>query len=133
MIGKVLLLGGLALGATPAGNIVPEAQDFRLQKIEKAASEKDWPFVAGSGMLACAFILREPAVYFLPSEGGSKDRAFVIDTDIYGMAFANIGITGVLKPYENFEQLLKRISPYVSLGRRLCNQPPGTIVSGSEL
>jgi len=133
MIAEVLLSAGLVMGAVPTGNVVPETGDFRLQKIERAGGEKDWPFVADSGMLACAFVFHQPAVYFLPSEGGSKDRACVIDTDLYGMAFANIGITDVLKPYENFEQLLKRIGPYVALGRRLCNQPPGTIVSGSEL
>ena len=42
-------------------------------------------------------------------------------------------LPGIQRAYDNFEQLLKRLIPYVTMGKRLCNQPPGTNVSGSEL
>ncbi|MGM5056882.1 hypothetical protein ACVMIX_000181 [Rhizobium leguminosarum] len=128
-----LLAIGIDGGAMPAGDVFPGAEDFRLQKIHRAAGESEWPFVAESGTLLCAMILRKPAVYFVPEVGGTPGRAFVIDNDIAKMAFANIGMTDVLEPYDNFEQLLKRLIPYVTMGKRLCNQPPGTNVSGSEL
>ena len=128
-----LLATGIDGAARPAGDVFPGAEDFRLQKIHRAAGESEWPFVAESGTLLCAMILRKPAVYFVPEVGGTPGRAFVIDNDIAKMAFANIGMTDVLEPYDNFEQLLKRLIPYVTMGKRLCNQPPGTNVSGSEL
>ena len=128
-----LLTIGISGAAMPAGDGFPGVGDFRLQKIHRAAGESEWPFVAESGTLLCAMILRQPAVYFVPEVGGEPGRAFVIDNDITMMAFANIGMTGVLEPYDNFEQLLKRLVPYVTMGKRLCNQPPGTNVSGSEL
>ncbi|MDV4162999.1 hypothetical protein R1538_17905 [Rhizobium leguminosarum] len=124
-----LLAIGIDGAAMPAGDVFPGAEDFRLQKIHRAAGESEWAFVAESG----ALILRKPAVYFVPEVGGTPGRAFVIDNDIAKMAFANIGMTDVLEPYDNFEQLLKRLIPYVTMGKRLCNQPPGTNVSGSEL
>ncbi|NKK43730.1 hypothetical protein [Rhizobium leguminosarum] len=128
-----LLAIGIDGAAMPAGDVFPGAEDFRLQKIHRAAGESEWAFVAESGTLLCALILRKPAVYFVPEVGGTPGRAFVIDNDIAKMAFANIGMTDVLEPYDNFEQLLKRLIPYVTMGKRLCNQPPGTNVSGSEL
>jgi hypothetical protein len=128
-----LLTIGISGAAMPADDVFPGVGDFRLQKIHKAAGESEWPFVAESGTLLCALVLRKPAVYFVPEVGGEPGRAFVIDNDIAKMAFANIGMTGVLEPYDNFEQLLKRLVPYVMMGKRLCNQPPGTNVSGSEL
>ncbi|MBA1344752.1 MULTISPECIES: hypothetical protein [Rhizobium] len=128
-----LLTIGISGAAMPAGDVFPGVGDFRLQKIHRAAGESEWPFVAESGTLLCAMVLRQPAVYFVPEVAGTPGRAFVIDNDITMMAFANIGMTGVLEPYDNFEQLLKRLVPYVTMGKRLCNQPPGTNVSGSEL
>lgn len=130
---EALLTIGVGGAAMPVDDVFPGVGDFRLQKIHKAAGESEWPFVAESGTLLCAPVLRKPAVYFVPEVGGEPGRAFVIDNDIAKMAFANIGMTGVLEPYDNFEQLLKRLIPYVTTGKRLCNQPPGTTVSGSEL
>lgn len=128
-----LLAIGIDGAALPADDVFPGVGDFRMQKIHRAAGESEWPFVAESGTLLCAMILRKPAVYFVPEGGRAPGRAFVIDNDIAKMAFANIGMTDVLEPYDNFEQLLKRLIPYVTMGKRLCNQPPGTNVSGSEL
>ncbi|MBY5610944.1 hypothetical protein HFO32_20445 [Rhizobium leguminosarum] len=128
-----LLTIGISGAAMPAGNVFPGVGDFRLQKINRAAGESEWPFAAESGTLLCAMILHEPAVYFVPEVRGTPGRAFVIDNDIVKMAFVNIGMTDVLEPYDNFEQLLKRLIPHVTMGKRLCNQPPGTNVSGSEL
>jgi hypothetical protein len=133
MLTEALLTIGISGAAMPAGDVFPGVGDFRLQKIHRAAGESEWPFVAESGTLLCAMILRKPAVYFVPEVSGTPGRAFAIDNDITMMAFANIGMTDVLEPYDNFEQLLKRLIPYVTMGKRLCNQPPGTNVSGSEL
>jgi hypothetical protein len=133
MIAETLLSIGIGGAVLLANDVFPEVGDFRLQKIHKAAGEVDWPFVADGGTLLCARVMHEPAVYFVPDVGGEPGRPYVIDSDITKMAFANLGTTGILKPYESFEQLLKRIFPYVAIGKRLCDQPPGTDVPGSEL
>jgi hypothetical protein len=127
------LVAGLLMtaGVTPAGSIVPEPDDFRLQAIRKAAGEQNWPFVAESGMLGCAEMLGERVVYFIP--GDEMERAYNIDINLFAMSVANIGITNVLAPYEDSAQLLYRLVPFVTMGQRLCDQEPGTLVTEPEL
>ncbi len=119
--------------ATEVSDLIPGVRDFRMQVIHKAKDEADWPFVAESGMLLCAKVLSEPTVYFVPDPTPEAARAFVIDTDLLGMSLVNLGMTNVLKPYGSLEALLKRITPFVIMGRQLCAQPPGTSLTGSEL
>ncbi len=117
-----------------ANDIFPGVDDFRMQTITRTKNEADWPFVPTKGLLLCAKILRQPAVYFVgEDQDGEQMEPFVISTDMVEVAIANIGTTGVLRPYDGFEQLLKRLVPYVSMGRRLCDQPPGTNLPDSAL
>jgi len=135
-VGIVLAAGiFLPAGAIAAevNDLIPGGQDFRMQVIHKAKDEADWPFVAESGTLLCAKVLNKPAVYFVPKQTPEATRAFLLDTDLLGMSLVNIGMTNVLEPYGSLETLLKRITPFVTMGRRLCAQPPGTSLSGSEL
>lgn len=128
-----LLAGFLVTaGIVPAGDILPMPGDFRFQKIQKAAGETDWPFVAKSGMLGCAKVFGGRAVYFLPDET-DMNRAFNLDVNVFAMSMVNFGMTDILAPYDNAEQLVRRIAPFVTMGQRLCDQAPGTFVSGPEL
>lgn len=133
----IVLAAGLLLPAgrvaTEVNDLLPGVKDFRMQVIHKAQDETDWPFVAESGTLLCAKVLNKPEVYFVPKQTPEAQRAFVLDTDLLGMSMVNLGMTNVLKPYGSLEALLKRITPFVTMGRRLCAQPPGTSLSGSEL
>ena len=117
----------------PVSDLFPEARDVRTQMIHKAQNETDWPFAADSGILTCLKVLNEPAVYFVPETTPPATRAFALDTDLLGMSMINLGMTNVLKPYGSLEELLKRNTPFIAMGRRLCAQPPGTNISGSEL
>ena len=133
----IVLAAGLSLSAgtivTEVNDLLPGVKDFRMQVIHKAQNETEWPFVAESGTLLCAKVLNKPVVYFVPEQKPEATRAFALDTDLFGMSMANLGMTYVLKPYGSLEALLKRITPFVIMGRRLCAQPPGTSLSGSEL
>ncbi|WP_412064086.1 hypothetical protein [Rhizobium sp. SYY.PMSO] len=133
----IVLAAGLSLPAgtiaTAVNDLIPGAGDFRMQVIHKARGEAGWPFAAESGTLICAKVLNKPAVYFVPKQTPEATRAFLLDTDLLGMSLVNIGMTRVLEPYGSLEALLKRITPFVTMGRRLCAQPPGTSLSGSEL
>lgn len=123
-----------AAAAVPAGNFIPEAKDFRSQKIAKMQGEKDWPFVAEKGLLLCALSLTTKMVYFVgEQDDGKQDYPFAIDTDMMAVAIVNMGRASALRPFDNFEQLLKRLSPFVSMGRRLCDQPAGTALPENSL
>lgn len=127
------LVAGLLMtaGVMPVGSIIPEPDDFRFQSIRKAAGEQNWPFVAESGMLGCTKMLGERVVYFIPGE--DTERAYNIDINLFAMSVANVGITDVLAPYEDSAQLLYRLVPFVTMGQRLCDQEPGTLVTEPEL
>ncbi|MCF3642492.1 hypothetical protein LXM94_21205 [Rhizobium sp. TRM95111] len=130
---SALLAGLLAVtGLVPAGDVIPGIGDLRLQTIRKAAAERGWPFMAESGMLGCAKGLGEPVVYFMPDET-DKSRAFNLDVNLMAMSIVNLGITNVPAPFDNPEQLVERLVPFVTMGQRLCNQEPGTVLSGPEL
>ncbi|KJF74972.1 hypothetical protein [Agrobacterium arsenijevicii] len=136
MLAAVLLSAnmGVAAAVVPAGNLIPEVGDFRSQKIQKMQGERDWPFVAEKGVLLCAPSLAKKMVYFVGvKDDGEHDYPFAIDTDMMAVAIANMGRASALKPFDNFEQLLKRLSPFVAMGKRLCDQPAGSILPDSSL
>jgi hypothetical protein len=76
-------------------------------------------------------MLGERVVYFIP--GDNMERAYNIDINLFAMSVANVGITDVLAPYEDSAQLLYRLVPFVTMGQRLCDQEPGTLVTEPEL
>jgi len=135
MMASLLPIAALSvLPASPVGDYLPGVGDFRAQEIKKVQSEKDWPFTADGGLLMCAYVLKEPTVYFVPDHPeGETSRPYHISYDMAAMAFVNIGQTDVLRPYDSLEQLLDRMTPYVALGRRLCEQPAGTMIPDTEL
>ncbi len=116
------LLAGFLMtaGVVPAGEIFPQPGDVRLQKIHKSAQEKEWPFVAESGMLSCVRLLGDRVVYFIPDEPAAS-RPFNIDIDLMSMSMVNLGMTNVLAPYDDFGQLVRRLASFVTMGRRLCD------------
>lgn len=122
-----------AMAATEVSDLFPDVKDVRTQEIHKAKTEADWPFIAENGILACVKVLNKPAVYFVPEKTPPATRAFALDTDLFGMSMINLGMTDVLKPYGSLEELVVRITPFITMGRQLCAQPPGTNISGSEL
>ncbi len=123
----------LTMGSLQTGNVIPSPDDFRRQAIHKASGELEWPFVADSGTLMCIEILARPYVYFAPDDDEDRARVYNLDVDVLSMAMTNLGTTGVLLPYDEPQQLIKRIAPFVTMGQRLCNQQPGSDISGSEL
>ena len=128
------LVAGLLMtaGVMPVGSIIPEPDDFRFQSIRKAAGEQNWPFVAESGMLSCVRVFGDRVVYFIPDEPAAS-RPYNIDIDLMSMSMVNLGRTNVLAPYDDFGQLVRRLASFVTMGRRLCDQDPGTVVTGPEL
>jgi hypothetical protein len=129
-----LLAAVFAACAARADGFMPQAKDVRLQTIRKAQGEMNWPFVADEGFLSCVPGGGERLVYFVP-KGAPGENVFAINlnTNVMAMALINIGRGDAFRPYANFEDLIGRLSPYITMGKRLCDQPAGTVVPESSL
>ncbi|UHS62926.1 hypothetical protein HRR99_12375 [Agrobacterium vaccinii] len=114
--------------------MVPEAEDFRVQTIRKAQGERDWPFVAHKGMLLCAPAMGEKLVYFVAeNDEGEQEEPVLLDVNPMMMAVVNLGKIKVFQAFTDINELMGRLYPYVTMGKRLCDQPAGTIVPESSL
>lgn len=118
---------------------VPGADDFRKQTVARTDRERDWPFSVDSGYLLCAWVMGERAVYFLealPDDEADDDvepRAVAVSADPLAIVIGSIGNRDLLAPFETIEQLVLRMAPFERIGRRLCDQPPGTDLGPGEL
>jgi hypothetical protein len=134
MIHEVLVASALSWSPQAVSNVVPEAGDFRVQEIRRSKGEDNWPFIAEKGLLMCAPSLNQRLVYFVPVNADGEDEYPInIDANLMSMAIVNIGRGDAFRPYDDFEQLAKRLSPYVTMGKRLCDQPAGTVLPESSL
>ncbi len=116
----------------------PTTQDaWRLQHIQRTGNEREWPFAAGSGYLMCVWIFGERVVYFAePPQGEDAeefDRVVVVSTNPFDLMMVNAGKNDAFAPFDQIEQLVLRLGPFVDLGRRLCNQPRGAEIGPGEL
>lgn len=135
MLAAALLSAGMgsAAPAAPSSDIIPAPKDFRSQEIHRVQGE-DWPFTAKKGLLLCAPGWQQKYVYFVPQDAeGNNEYPFALDSNIMLTALVNMGRASALRPYDNLEQLLKRLSPYISMGKRLCDQPAGTKLPDSAV
>lgn len=112
---------------------------YRIQRIDRTGGEKDWPFSVDSGYLICVWLMGERTVYFADRLDGGDDheeetpRVVVVSTNPLDLALVNIGSNGLFVPFDGFEAMIARLGPFVSLGRRLCDQPRGSDIGPGEL
>jgi hypothetical protein len=133
--------------ATPMGlpaSFLPGAEDVRFQVIERQASEKDWPFLADKGRLACVPSFGLRVVIFMPwveeNDGGiegfaveeNANRVAIVSADPLQL-WGDIEGKPLLQPNMSMEEKIRRMGPYVTLGKKLCDQPKGAIIGPSEL
>lgn len=115
----------------------PTTEDaFRLQKIVRSDHEQEWPFAVATGYLACVWLMGDRTVYFTeePTADVSGDpRTVIVSTNPFDLAFVNLGANDLFAPFDGLQQLVVRLGPFVSLGRRLCDQPRGTEIGPGEL
>lgn len=134
MMPQALLVAAVATAPLPVSTLVPEAQDFRVQAIAKAQGEENWPFVADKGMLLCAPVIGDKAVYFVAEkEDGGQEAPVVLNINPMTMAVVNLGKTKVFRAFSTVDELMNRLYPYITMGKRLCDQPAGTVVPESSL
>ena len=132
----------LAAAAHPAhASLFPQPEDVRFQVISKQPGEAQWPFAVDVGTLACVYALGMRVVVFLPysvtkpaedffDEADNRDDALVVTTDPIQLMVAE---NKYFVPNLSLEDKIRRMGPYVSLGKKLCDQPEGAIVGPGEL
>lgn len=82
----------------------------------------------------CAPSLGQRLVYFVPQgPDGENEYPVALDSNLMSMAVVNMGRGNAFRPYANFEELTNRLSPYITMGKRLCDQPAGTVIPESSL
>ncbi|MGV1872790.1 hypothetical protein [Agrobacterium rosae] len=129
-----ILAAAFAASPAQANKLVLEEKDFRMQTIRKAQGEANWPFAATEGVLLCAPVIGDKAVYFVgTTEGGGQQEPVILNTNPMMMAVINLGKTKVFRDFTTVDELMGRLYPYITMGKRLCDQPAGTIVPESSL
>jgi hypothetical protein len=131
----------LAASQAQAGALLPEPEDFRSQKIERQAGETDWPFVEPKGLLMCVKILGIKHVLFHPGEleeyqfdeDPMVDPAIVYVTTDPIQLWTDPSASEHLVPGMSIEEKIRRMAPYVTFGKKLCDQPKGAIIGPGEL
>ena len=118
---------------------LPNEREVRLQTIRRQDREAGWPFVSDEGYLTCMFALGQRMVVFVPQEEAEKDvpgelpKAVVLSTNPFEMLANMIEGGSLLQPMATPEEMIRRIAPFVEIGRALCDQPQGAKVPGGEL
>ena len=135
-LAMIAMLDPTLAHANPA-SFLPEPEDVRFQMIAKQAGEREWPFVETKGRLACVPSFGMRVVLFFPDRGDGMDElaeptGVIVTTDPIQL-FSDVEGKSHLAPDMSIEDKIRRLGPYVSLGKKLCDQPKGTILGPSEL
>lgn len=134
MVPSAFLVAAVATAPLPVNGFVPEVGDFRMQTIRKVQGEENWPFAANKGILLCAPVIGDKAVYFVAEkEGGGQEAPVVLTVNPMTMAVVNLGKTKIFRAFTSVDELMNRLYPYITMGKRLCDQPAGTVVPESSL
>lgn len=131
----------LPLQGAQASGFLPEPEDFRSQKIARQAGETDWPFVETQGLLMCVRIFGIRHVLFYPGrlEADDYEGDPIADPKIVHVTTDPIQLwtdpaaAALLAPDMTIEDKIRRMAPYVILGKKLCDQPKGAVIGPGEL
>ena len=137
------ILAGLApaalMAATPAAmadSLFPDESDVRQQNISRQAGELDWPFADSDGTLACVRSFGMKVVIFMPDRAltdEAEDYEYVMVTTDPIQLLAGSTKPGVLLPGMTIEDKIRRLAPFVTMGKKLCDQPKWTVLGPGEL
>jgi hypothetical protein len=124
-----------------AGSLLPEPEDFRSQKIVRHAREADWPFLHQRGLLMCVKVFGIKQVLFHPgdleeyhfNDDPLTDPAIIIVTTDPIQLWTDPAASELLVPNMTIEEKIRRMAPYVTLGKKLCDQPKGAMIGPGEL
>ncbi len=144
MLKAIAMLGMMqtSTSAVTPANFFPEADDVRMQTITRQVGEVNWPFAADTGLLICVPSVGQRVVFFFPEQTNETvdidvDTAEVdgvpVTTDPMMLMLFGYGKEKYFAPNMTIEDKIRRLGPYVTMGKKLCEQPKGTILGPSEL
>lgn len=100
--------------------------------IRRAEIEHEWAFSIDEGTLTCVQMGADRFVFFgeilTDEEMGeignmTLPRSVVVTTNPMAL-LASIEDKALYAPWDSLETLLRRLQPFESMGRKLCDQPP---------
>jgi hypothetical protein len=140
MLDALAIAAPLVLAGERSFFHVPQAAEVRVQRIARTDNERDWPFAVDEGNLTCMWSTGQKLVFFFemrPETVGQDDdfepRHVIVSSNPVDLTIGNIGNHGLFAPMADIADLVRRVAPYAEVGQRLCDQPPGSIISHGEL
>ena len=140
MLDALAIAAPLVLAGERSFFHVPQAAEVRVQRIGRTDNERDWPFSVDEGNLTCMWSTGQKLVFFFemrPETLGQDDdfepRHVIVSSNPVDLTIGNIGNHGLFAPMADIADLVRRVAPYAEVGQRLCDQPPGSIISHGEL
>ncbi|KRB19701.1 MULTISPECIES: hypothetical protein [Mesorhizobium] len=119
---------------------LPSAEEVRLQPITRAGNEAGWPFSVDEGTLACVWSAGQKVVMFFESrpkgldeDEDFKPRGVIVTTDPVQLTLGNMANRALFRASSDVEERLRLVAPFVTMGQKLCDQPPGARVGHGEL
>ena len=140
MLEALAIAASLVLAGERSFFHLPSEEEVRIQTITRTDNEQDWPFSVDAGSLTCVWSAGTPVVMFF--EQARDDFAESYDTALRGvllsinpleLTIGNIANSDLFAPAESVEERLRAVAPFVMLGSRLCEQPPGAQLRRGEL
>ena len=140
MLEALVLAAPLVLAGERSFFHVPQAAEVRVQRIARADNERDWPFSVDEGNLTCVWSTGQKHVFFFevrPKDIGEDvkfdARGVMVTVNPVDLTIGNIANRALFAPAADVADLIRRVAPYAEVGQRLCDQPPGAVISHGEL
>ncbi len=119
---------------------LPAADEVRLQSITRAGNETGWPFSVDEGTLACVWSAGRKIVMFFEGRQDGLDededfepRGVIVTTDPLQLTLGNMANRALFRDAASVEERLRLVAPFMAMGQKLCDQPPGARVGHGEL
>jgi hypothetical protein len=119
---------------------LPSPDEVRLQPVTRAGNEAGWPFSVDEGTLACVWSAGQKIVMFFEGrpEGLDEDETFkprgvIVTTDPLQLTLGNMANRALFRDAATIEERLRLVAPFMTMGQKLCDQPPGARVGHGEL
>lgn len=119
---------------------LPSAEEVRMQPISRVGNEVGWPFSVHEGMLSCVWSAGQRVVMFFEGRPKGLDvddtfepRGVIVTTDPMQLTLGNMANRALFRDAATVEERLRLVAPFVTMGRKLCDQPAGARVGHGEL
>lgn len=130
---------------SPAAAGILDLEEPRMQWVERNHASEDWPFLERRGVIVCMRLMKMRHPFFVPETQvkaaenedvflNSDPNAFVhLSTYVTDILTQNRAFGTIFIPFDSFEAHIRRIAPFVAIGKSLCDQPEGAVIGPGDL